>query len=349
MIQALQIHKFGGPETLQHVSLPASPIFPSGVRIQVSASGVNFADIMMRMGLYPEAPKPPFIPGYEVSGVVTEVGHEVKKLRIGDRVLAGCRFGGYSSEVVLPESQVRKIPAKLTDIEAAAIPVNFLTAWVALQDMARVRKGDRVLIQSAAGGVGVAAIQMAAQAGAHVVGVIGSTASQAKEDTVKSLGAAEVMTQSDWEALPDKAVGNFDIILDPTGGESLKRSFRRLTSAGRLINYGAASIVGGEKRSLLKLLSFARHITFFTPLKLMMENKGVFGLNMLQLFPSTPAGLSSSPGPMEIALDLVLENFEKGSYKVVLGKTFPLSQGGGAHSFLQSRRNIGKIVLTREN
>jgi NADPH:quinone reductase-like Zn-dependent oxidoreductase len=340
MIQSLQISQFGGPETLKFISTPPLKIFPQGVRIQVSASGVNFADIMMRMGLYPEAPKPPFIPGYEVSGVVTEIGHEVKKLRVGNRVLAGCRFGGYSSEVVLPESQVRKIPAKLTDIEAAAIPVNFLTAWVALQDMARVRKGDRVLVQSAAGGVGIAAVQMAAQAGAHVVGVVGS---KTKEQAVKSLGAAEVMTNSDWETLSDKAVGNFDIILDPTGGESLKRSFRRLSAAGRLVSYGAASIVGGEKRSLLKLLSFARNTTFFTPFKLMNENKGVFGLNMLQLFPT-----STSISPMEIALDRLLEKFEDGSYKVIVGKTFPLSQGGAAQSFLQSRANIGKVLLTRE-
>ena len=343
MIQSLQINKFGGTEVLDFVSTPALEIFPRGIRIQVSASGVNFADIMMRMGLYPEAPKPPFIPGYEVSGIVTEVGHEVKKFRVGDRVLAGCRFGGYTSEVVLPESQIRKIPAKLTDIEAAAIPVNFLTAWVALQDMARVRRGDRVLIQSAAGGVGIAAVQIAAQAGAQVVGVIGSTT---KENTVKSLGAAEVITNSDWETLSDKAIGNFDIILDPTGGESLKRSFKRLNSAGRLISYGAASIVEGEKRSILKLLSFARHTTFFTPFKLMTENKGIFGLNMLQLFPTD---MQSGPSPtMTIALDRILEKFEDGSYKVVIGKTFPLSQGGVAHSFLQSRANVGKILLTRE-
>jgi NADPH:quinone reductase-like Zn-dependent oxidoreductase len=342
MIQSLQISKFGDPQVLKLTSTSAPEIFPHGVRIEVSASGVNFADVMMRMGLYPEAPKPPFVPGYEVSGVVTEVGHEVKNLRVGDRVLAGCRFGGYSSEVVLPDTQVRKIPAKLTDIEAAAIPVNFLTAWVALQDMARVRKGDRVLIQSAAGGVGVAAIQMAAQAGAHVVGVVGSTA---KEYTVKSLGAAEVISNSDWETLSDKTIGNFDIILDPTGGESLKRSFKRLTTTGRLVNYGAASIVGGEKRSVLKLLSFARHTTFFTPFKLMMENKGVFGLNMLQLF---PADTQEGPSPMEIALDRLLEKFEDGSYKVIIGKTFPLSQGGAAQSYLQSRANIGKVILTRE-
>jgi NADPH:quinone reductase-like Zn-dependent oxidoreductase len=126
------------------------------------------------MGTYPEAPKPPFVPGYEVAGTVIEVGSSVKNFQKGDRVLAGTRFGGYTTEVVVPEFQVKKIPGKLTDTEAAAIPVNFMTAWVALQDLARIRKGDRVLIQSAAGGVGVAAVQIAAQMGAHVVGTVSS-------------------------------------------------------------------------------------------------------------------------------------------------------------------------------
>jgi NADPH:quinone reductase-like Zn-dependent oxidoreductase len=344
MIQSLQIKTFGGRDSLEIIKSVSQEIFPHGIRIQVAAAGVNFADIMMRMGLYPEAPKLPFVPGYEVAGTIVEIGHDVKKFRVGDRVLAGCRFGGYTSEIVLSESQARHIPPRLTYIEAAAIPVNFLTAWVALEDMARVRKGDRVLVQSAAGGVGVAAVQMAAQAGAHVVGLIGSLS---KESAVKSLGAKEVILNSDWEQLKDQSAGLYDIILDPTGGQSLKRSFRRLRPGGRLINYGAASIVGGEKRSIFKLIEFARQTTFFTPFKLMMENKGIFGLNMLQLFPANQIdGESGENSLMQKALDRLLEKFEDGSYKVLIGKAFDLSKGGEAHTYLQSRANIGKVILT---
>src|SRR4051794_16092722 len=128
MIHSVQITRHGGPEVLKWVEEPSPVLTPHGVRIKVTAAGVNFADIMMRMGLYPEAPKPPFVPGYEVAGQIIEVGSLVKHFRNGERVVAGTRFGGYTSELVVPEYLVRKTPNGLTDIEAAGIPVNFLTA-----------------------------------------------------------------------------------------------------------------------------------------------------------------------------------------------------------------------------
>jgi NADPH:quinone reductase-like Zn-dependent oxidoreductase len=258
---------------------------------------------------------------------------------VGERVLAGTRFGGYTSEIVLPAFQVRKTPAHLSDEEAAAIPVNFLTAWVALQEMARVRKGDRVLVQSAAGGVGTAAVQIAAQAGAHVVGLVGS---EAKKSIVTSLGAKEVLLQKDWDAGSDSEMGGFQAILDSTGGESLKRSYRRLASGGRVITFGVSSLISGPKRSLSKVLSLALHTSFFLPYKLMMDNKGVFGLNLLQLFENPQPGKYN---PMLEAFDPILDRFRDQSFKVVLGKTFPLEKGGEAQSYLQSRSNIGKVVL----
>lgn len=340
MIQSLQISRFGGPEVLQIVQeKQAAPLLPDQVRIQVTASGVNFADLMMRMGTYPEAPKPPFVPGYEIAGRIIEVGKDVKNFKPGDRVLGGTRFGGYTSEISLPASQIRKIPQPLSDEEAAAVPVNFLTAWVALMDMARVRKGDRVLIQSAAGGVGVAAVQLAAQAGARVTGLIGSPS---KAETVKSLGASEILTNSEWEQAKDKELGGYDVILDATGGESLKRSYRRLASAGRVVTFGVSSIVSGEKRSFSKLISLVVNTTLFTPYKLMMDNKGVYGLNMLQLFGPSQAQIRN---PMLEALDPLMERFEDRSLRVIVGKSFPLNQGGEAHAYLQSRKNIGKVVL----
>jgi NADPH:quinone reductase-like Zn-dependent oxidoreductase len=348
MVHSLKITRAGGPEVFKLVESPSEPL-PSqgdGVRIQVHAAGVNFADIMMRMGMYPEAPPPPFTPGYEVSGTVTEVGPKVKSLKTGDRVLAGCRFGGYTTEIVLPEFQVRKIPDKLTDLEAAAIPVNFLTAWVALQEMARVRKGDRVLVQSAAGGVGVAAVQIAAQAGAHVVGLVGS---EKKVTTVKSLGAKEVILNADWENGSDEELGGFQTILDPTGGESLKRSLRRLSPGGRIVSFGVASVVSGKKRSLSKLLPLLYHtplLSPFSPLKLMNENKGVFRLNMLQLFTEPKAG---APNLMTDSFDRLMERFADQSYRVIVGKTFALKDGGAAQEYLQSRANIGKVVLTTQD
>ena len=166
----VRITRFGGPEVFRAVETP-SPVLPPGhVRIRVSAAGINFADIQMRMGLYPEAPKLPFAPGFEVAGVISEVSPDVSGFRAGERVLAPTRFGGYATEVVLPATLVRRTPRKLSDVEAASIPVCFMTAWIALMELARVREDDRVLVPGASGGVGGAMIQVAARAGAQVTG-----------------------------------------------------------------------------------------------------------------------------------------------------------------------------------
>ena len=316
---------------------------PDGVRIKVSASGVNFADLMMRMGMYPDAPPLPFVPGYEVAGTVTEVGPQVTRFRAGDRVVAGAKFGGYASEMVLPEFQVRKTPAHLSDAEAATIPVNFMTAWTALQEMARVRKGDRVLVPSAAGGVGVAAVQIAAQAGAHVVGLVGSPS---KAQIVRELGAAETMTNDEWEKASDKDAGGFDIVLDATGAESVKRSMRRLGRNGRVVVFGVSSFVSGEKRNLAKIVSGFLHTPFYTPFKLMDQCKGIFGINMLKLFEQPAPGEDFSKTPLGRAFDGPLKAFEEKRFRAIVGKTFPLAEGGAAHTHLQSRGNIGKVVLT---
>ena len=339
MIESIEIYKFGGPDVMRKIEVPSPPLKLDGVRIQVTASGVNFADLMMRMGLYPEAPTPPFVPGYEISGRVIEVGAAVKTIRPGDRVLGGSRFGGYTTEIILPEYQVRKIPERLTEIEAAAIPVNFLTAWIALHEMARIRKGDRVLVQSAAGGVGVAAVQMAAQVGAKVVGLVGSAS---KIETVKSLGASEVVLKNEWDELSDEEAGGFQVILDSTGGESLKRSMRRLSASGRVVTFGASSSVSGQKRSIPRLISLLMNTSVLTPFKLMMENKGIFGLNLLQILKEPVTG---EYNPIYSAFDEIMERFDDGSFRVIVGKTFPLAQAAAAHAHLQSRANIGKVLL----
>lgn len=339
-IRSVEITRHGGPEVLKLVETP-SPVLerPDGIRIAVAACGVNFADVMMRMGLYPEAPKPPFVPGYEIAGTVTEVGEQVSRFRPGERVLAGTVFGGYSSEVIVPEHQARKTPAALSDLEAAAIPVNFLTAWIALQEMARVREGDRVLIQSAAGGVGTAATQIARNAGARVTGLVGSEAKRAR---VLELGATECLLSADWETMSDfEAVrdGAFDVILDNEGGRSLARNFNRLAPSGRVIHSGVSGMVGGRRKSLIHALLHLVRTPLLHPLKLTSENKGVFGLNLLHLFGPEHDSL------IQRAFDRVLAEVAAGRLKPVIGKTFALSETGAAHDWLQSRGNTGKVIL----
>lgn len=343
-MKQLQITRHGGPEVLQLVETPTLPLGSHDVRIQVKAAGVNFADLMMRMGLYPEAPKTPFTPGYEIAGRVIEVGPKVQFFKAGDRVLAGTKFGGYTSEIVLPEYLVKKTPDCLSDEEAAGVVVNFLTAWIALHEMGRVRAGDRVVIPSAAGGVGTAAVQIAVQAGAHVIGLVSSPDS--KKEQVLALGAQEVLSYNEWNQLERSTA---HIILNSIGGKSIKEDFKKLLPTGRIITYGASSTVSGKKRSLLNLIAFATQTPFFTPFQLMFQNKGVFGLNLLQFFDDFHSDHHPAISILLSSLDKILDHIDKKNFRVILGKSFALEAGGEAHTWLQSRSNIGKVVLIPDN
>lgn len=150
----IAIEKFGTAHSLTFRERAPAPPAPGEVAIDVKYSGVNFADVQMRLGFYPDAPKKPFVPGYEVSGVVAEVGPGVTAVKRGDAVVAGTYFGGYASRVTIPATQVFPLPRNATLETGAALPVNYFTAQLALHDMARVRAGDKVLIECATGGVG---------------------------------------------------------------------------------------------------------------------------------------------------------------------------------------------------
>ena len=333
----IQIVRFGGPEVFRAVQRPAAPL-PSGhVRIRVSASGINFADVQMRMGLYPEAPRLPFAPGFELAGVIAEVGPDVHVFRPGERVLAACRFGGYADEIVLPVQNCRKTPLRLSDVEAASIPVSFMTAWIALMEMGRVREGDRVLVPGAAGGVGSAIVQVAARSGAQVIGLVGSSE---KKDVARALGAAHALTYDEFAGRNGPDSRDFDVILDARGGADLKDSMRRLAPGGRVVSYGVSSLVSGHTRSIMQTVFRLLKTPLLTPIGLAMGNAGIFGLNMLKLF-DTAQGLEL----LMKALDWTLEGFENGLYRATVGKVFPLAEAGAAHAYLQSRKNTGKIVL----
>src|SRR5713226_5184708 len=183
-MRAVVITKHGGPNVLAVQERPDPPIGPGEVRIDVAAAGVNFADVMARMGLYPDAPKTPCIVGYEVAGTILELGEGVDGLTHGQRVVAGTKFGGYASQVMVPASDVVPLPEELTFEQGAAIPVNYATAWAGLIRYGALEAGERVLIHAAAGGVGIAATQIAKRAGAEVYG----TASPGKHERIRELG-----------------------------------------------------------------------------------------------------------------------------------------------------------------
>jgi len=337
------IPRFGGPHVLRVVELPSGPVASDSVRVRVGASGINFADVQMRMGLYPEAPKLPFVPGFEFAGTATEIGAEVASVRVGDRVLGFTRFGGYASEVVVPAAFVRKVPSFLTDVEAAAIPAAFATAWVSLMDMARVRRGDRVLVPGAAGGVGSAAVQVAFHAGSHIVGLVGNPA---KKELVLSLGAGEAFTYEEWErerSQDAKGRRLFDVVLEPRGGAHVRTSLASLAPGGRVVCYGVSSLVTGLRRSIPHTILSLLQTPLLTPIGLAMSNQGIYGVNLLKYFDT-----EASRATIGSALERVLEGFEKRHYRVIIGKTWRFEQAGEAHAFLQSRQGYGKHVFSEE-
>src|SRR5437870_525570 len=236
-MRAVVITKHGGPGVLAVEEHPDPPIGAGEVRIAVAAAGINFADVLARVGLYPDAPKPPCVIGYEVAGTVLELGAGVERLSHGQRVLAGTLFGGYASQAVVPASDVVPLPDELTFEQGAAIPVNYTTAWAALDTYGNMQPGERVLVHSAGGGVGIAATQIAKRMGGEVYG----TASPAKHERIRALGVDHPLdyTKPGWE----KGLPPFDVILDAIGGASFRRSYSMLRPGGRLVAFGASSVV----------------------------------------------------------------------------------------------------------
>ena len=250
------ITRRGGPEVLQ-VREASDPAPGRGeVRIAVRAAGVNFADVMARLGLYPDAPPLPAVVGYEVAGIVDAVGDGVTAFRVGDRVLALTRFGGYASAVVVAAAQTFATPAQLTDIEAASVPVNYLTASIALYRLANVGPDDTVLIYGAGGGVGIAATQLAKLRKATVIG----TASTSKIDAIRALGVDHAVDHRRQDVAAEvrrlTSGRGADVILDPIGGRQFKISFTFFQSASCMLFVNTPSIVNVQ--SFANLLSIAR-------------------------------------------------------------------------------------------
>jgi synaptic vesicle membrane protein VAT-1 len=327
------ISQEGGPEVLQVREAPDPVPGPGEVRIRVRASGVNFADLMARKGTYLDAPKVPFVPGYEVAGELDALGEEVREGRVGERVLALTRFGGYADAVCVPARAAWPIPDSLSFPEAASIPVNWLTAWHMLVELGNVREGHRVLVHSAGGGVGVAAVQIARRARAEVLG----TASSTKHARLRELGLSHPIDYRRLKVEPEvkrlTAGRGVDIVLDPLGGSSVRTSYRCLAPAGRLMLYGASSMSDGA----LSMLVGGVQMGAFWPASLMLQNKGVLGINVGRLF--------TEEALLTREMEAVLRGFADGSFRAIVDAEVPLAEAARAHGRLERRENFGKVVL----
>jgi synaptic vesicle membrane protein VAT-1 len=339
VMRQIWITRAGPPEVLQ-VKEAADPApNPGEVRIRVEASGVNFADIMGRMGVYPDLPPIPVVPGYEVSGRIDAAGSGVDPSWIGRDVIAMTRFGGYADVVCVPVKQVFTRPAALSALEGAAIPVNYFTAWQLVVVMGSLKAGETVLIHSVGGGVGIAATQIAKHIGARVIG----TASAGKHDEMRTLGVDHLIDYrtEDFEARTREITGGrgVELILDAVGGESWKKGYRVLAPTGRMGMFGVSSIASGKERNILSMLSMLAGTPWFqfNPLGLMNANKGVFGVNLGHMWDE----IDRLQGWGETLLDLAT----RGIVKPKVAASFSFDEAAKAHHFIQDRHNIGKVLL----
>lgn len=332
----------GGFDVLQVLERPDPAVGPGEVRIAVKAAGVNFADTMARLGLYPDAPKPPCVMGYEVAGTVESVGEGVSAHAVGDRVIAGTRFGGQAELVTVPEIQVLPLPERLSFEQGAAFPVNYGTAYAALIVVGSLREGNRVLIHAAAGGVGIAATQIARNAGAEIFG----TASPGKHDAIRDQGVKHAIDyrNQDFEAEAMSLTNGegVDLIIDALGPTSFRKDYRLLRPGGRLVMYGISEASTETGRDIPRMLkSLAKMplatIPWWKSLALMNENKGVFGLNMLKWW--------DREGSLDRVTEPLMADLEAGLLEPVVAESFPFERAGEAHKFIAERRNVGKVVL----
>jgi NADPH:quinone reductase-like Zn-dependent oxidoreductase len=330
-MRAVVITKRGGPEVLQVQERPEPVGEPGKVLVDVRAAGVNFADTMARVGMYPDAPKLPAVVGYEVAGTVAELGEGVEGLAVGDRVMAGTRFGGYAERVVVAASDVVPLPDRLSFEQGAAIPVNYSTAWAGLIRYGSLEEGERVLIHAAAGGVGIAATQIAKRHGGEVYG----TASAAKHDAIRALGVDVALDyrQDGWE----RGLPQFDLVMDAVGGSSFRTSYKLLAPGGRLVAFGASSLMSGEKRNPIAALRGVVRMPRFNLIKQMGSSKAVIGLNMLTLW--------DSAGTLEPWIRALSGLMEDGTIEPVVAEALPFDRAPEAHRILGERRNVGKVVL----
>jgi len=331
-MRTITITKHGGPGVLEVREMASPPLSAGKIRVEVSAAGINFADIMARIGVYPDAPKTPCVVGYEVAGTVLEAGDGVEDFAAGQRVVASTKFGGYASEVVVPASDAFALPERLSFDQGAAIPVNYGTAWAGLVDYGNLKAGGRVLIHSAGGGVGIAATQIAKRVGAEIYG----TASPAKHERIRELGVEHPLdyTRAGWE----QGLPRFDVILDAVGGKSFRRSYSMLRNGGRLIAFGASAVVSGQKRNPLAVVKALGSMPRFSTMRQASESKAVIGLNMLTLW--------NEHGSLKPWIRPLQELMDDGTIEPVIAGAFPFEEAGAAQTMLVERRNIGKVTLT---
>ena len=335
------IPQFGAPDVLQIDDGPAPSAGPGTVRIRVEAVGLNFADLLMRQGMYPEAPPVPFTPGYDVAGTLLELPPDglpesCQWMKPGCRVMAVTKFGGCAEEVVTPATKTVPLPDAWSFEQGAGFLIAHVTAWLGLVPMAKVEKGDQVLIHGIAGGVGLAAAQIARAAGATVAG----TCSGSKLAAVKDQGIELAIDYNDPELaqrLKQWAPDGPTLIFEPRGGQGLKESLEAVRPLGRVVIYGFREIMEKGPIDPAKAEMTTGRLLWFNPLTLVQRSIGVHMLNIMNLWDDQRVFLSAATA--------LGDGIRAGHYEPVIDRVFDFNDVAEAHRFLESRKNVGKVIL----
>lgn len=318
------------------------PIPDSGeVRIKVSAFGLNFADVMARLGHYADAPPLPSVLGYDVVGTIDEVGPGVSGLAVGQRVLAMTRFGAYAEYALTQAAGVAVISEAMDEGVATALATQGCTAYYCAMEMVQLHAGDHVLVHAAAGGVGTLLVQLALHRGCIVYGTAGS---EAKLQYLREMGVHHPINyrKKDFareiQALRGKA--GLDVVFDPVGGKSLKKGFQLLGAGGRIVSFGASSLT--QSKGFLGKLRVGIGFGIYHPIAFVGNAKSMLGVNMLRIADHRPATLQR-------VLQATVRLEAEGVLAPKVGGAFPATQLAGAHHFLESRQSIGKVVVKWES
>jgi len=341
-MRKIVIHRPGSFRRLNIESFPDPNAGKGQVVVETKAIGVNYADCIVRMGLYASAKEYvgwPITPGFEFAGLVAQTGEDVKDLPIGSEVFGVTRFGAYSTHVVVPRDQLFKIPKGFSYEQAAGFPTIYLTAYYALHLVVKIFPDSTILVHSAAGGVGSALLQLCRLAGWKTIGVVGSSH---KVQAAREMGAHRVIDKSRedlWKRVEELAPEGCDAILDGNGALTLKQSYKHLKPTGKLISYGFHSMFPRKfgVPNYLKLAWDYLRTPFFNPLNMHKKNRSVVTFNLSFLFDRKDL--------FRIAMNSLYGWLEEGKITMPRVTTYPFTEAARAHRDIQSGKTLGKLVL----
>lgn len=338
-MRAAVVTHYGGPDVLRIMEVPDPIAGPEQVVVRVRVIGLNFADIFGRMGVYPGTPRPPFVPGLEFSGEVAAVGKSVTSVSVGQKVMGYSRLGSHAEYVLVRESNLAPMPAAMTFEEAASFLATGLSAYHGIIRLANLRRGEKILVHAAAGGVGLATLQLAGDVGAEIFATAGT---DEKVNLARRFGAHHAInyTTQDFstEVLRLSSRYGVDVVMDAVGGEVFRKSWRLLAQMGRYVLYGVSSVTGKGGLDRLKAANAFMHMRPILPTSLISANKALMGFNL--------GTLVGKEQYFRGAVVELVRFYERGVLRPVVGKAFPFEQIVEAHAYLQGRHSVGKVVVT---